>query len=474
MSDPPAPTRRPATRWAAFGAAVVLVGLGAGLGAVALRYTLHWASVLLLRQVVPAYPDDAGGQAIPTGPVSGLGWLLPVLLAAALAAAAALSRLGPGHVKGTDGVIAAVHARELGGLGAGAATAKLAGTAATLGAGGSGGTEGPVAVISAALAGTLTRRLGLTPGERAVLVAAAVGAGVGALFQSPLAGVLLAGEVLRRRGVHWRVVLVAVPVTAVAFGLFAVLYGRRPMFGYADLGALWDPASFGPLLVVGVVCGVLARLYAWTFHRAGAWTARIAWWPECTAAAAGALVGLIGLILPATLGTGYGVVAGELSAVALAAAPLWLLAVLPLVKIAATSITLQSGGVGGVFGPAMVIGATAGALCWRLGTAIGLELGPAALFVMAGLAACLGSAVRTPIAALVLAGEAVGAVVPPLGVAVAVAAAVCCAGAVSLFPSQAESELPRGYRQLSEIRRRLPALSVSVMLRSGSETTGPK
>lgn len=158
MDRPPRPIGLPAgrSRWAVRCAAVVLVAVAAGLGAAVLRYALELASHLLLGTVV----SEAGGEEwFPTAALDDARrWLLPVLLALAMVVVAALSRLNGRRVNGTDGVIQAVHSRDLSGLDTRGAALKLTGTAITLGAGGSGGTEGPVASVSAALAGPITRR----------------------------------------------------------------------------------------------------------------------------------------------------------------------------------------------------------------------------------------------------------------------------------------------------------------------------
>ncbi|WP_194813909.1 chloride channel protein [Nocardia sp. XZ_19_385] len=427
------------SRWARWGAAALVVSVAAGLGAAALQFILGVATALLLESAAPELADSAEARQIPLGPLSGHArWALPVLLAAVMAAVVGLSRLARGRALGTDEVIAAARTGELRDLTTRAAAGKLAGTAATLGAGGSGGTEGPVAVVSAALSGAVTRAFRLPATDRSQLVAVAMGVGVGALFQAPLGGALLAGELLRRRGIDWRATVVALPLAFVAFGTFIALHDAEPMFGHATLGALWSPGSFVALAAVGVCGALAARMYVGLFTLAGAARNRVRRFPEAVAALAGALVGIAGIFVPAALGTGYGTVAAQLSATTVAAAPLWLLAVLPLAKIVTTSITLRTGGVGGVFGPAMVIGAAVGALCWRGFVAAGFDPGPVALFTMAGMAATLGPAVRAPAAALLLAAAATGNLVPPVGLVGAVGIALCCSGGVTLFPSQAE------------------------------------
>ncbi|RDI48986.1 CIC family chloride channel protein [Nocardia mexicana] len=453
-------------RWGVRWSAVLLAAVAAGLGAVALRALLDVTTHGLLGSVLPLEPIGAGLWYAPVEPLRDRGaWLLPLLVAGGMVTAVLLSRLGGPQVNGTDGVINAVNGRDLSGLTVRGALSKLGGTAVTLGSGGSGGTEGPVAQVSASLSAAVGRRLRLTPGESGLVVVAALGAGVGALFQAPIGGVLLAGELLRRRGIDWAAMIFALPAVPIAFWIFVAVYGYRPMFGVADFGALWDPGSTALLAAVGLVCALVARLYVWTFHTVGRLTAPMRRWPVVTAAVAGAALGTVGIFLPMTLGTGYGIVSMGLSQVAVAALPLWLLVALPLVKIAATSVTLHTGGVGGVFGPAMVIGATTGALCWRLAFEAGLQPGSAAAFTITGMAACLGPAVRTPLAAIALALESSGGALPPVGLVVAVAIAAACTRDITLFRSQAERQFPRRYRQLRVSEWRISAILKAVASR---------
>lgn len=437
-------------RWGALSVALLAAAVSAGLGAVALRALLEFVTHILLGSVLRLEPIGDGLWHAPAGPLDGRGALLiPLLVAAGTVTSVLLSRYGGPQVNGTDGVIGAVNTQNLDGLTVRGAAAKLTGTAITLGSGGSGGTEGPVAQVAASLGAAITRRLRLSETDASLVVAAALGAGVGALFQAPLGGALLSAELLRRRGLRPRALLYALPATPIAFGVFVLVYGYHPMFESTDFGAPWDPVATAVLAGVGLACALLARLYVQTFHR----TARLlgparSRRPLITAGVAGALVGIIGIFVPAALGTGYGMVSLGLSPAAVLALPLWLLLALPFVKIATTAVTLHAGGVGGVFGPAIVIGGTVGTACWRLAVAAGLDPGPAAACTIAGVAACLGAAVRTPLAAVVFAVEIAGYLVPPAGLIIAVAVAAICTRDITLFPSQQPARTPVRFRPL--------------------------
>ncbi|WP_040793519.1 chloride channel protein [Nocardia paucivorans] len=446
-------------RWGVLGAALLSAGVAAGLGAVALRAALDLTTEVLLGSILRLEPIASGlwyapAEALPDRRAL----LLPLLVAGGMMVTVAISRSAGPPVNGTDGVIHAVNTRELSGLTARGALVKLAGTAVTLGAGGSGGTEGPVVQVGASLGAALTRRFGLSAADASLVVVAAMGAGVGALFEAPLGGVILAGELLRRRGIGWTASAAALPTAPVAFGVYVAVYGYHPMFGSTGFGSPWNPLTTGLLVAVGVGCALVARLYVRIFHRLGVLLAPARKRPWLTAAVSGAVIGAVGIAVPMTLGTGYGVVSLGISPTSAAALPLWLLAVLPFVKIVSTAVTLHTGGVGGMFGPAMVIGASAGTFGWRLATDFGVDAGPVAVFTLTGLAACLGASVRAPLAAIVLAVEVAGYPIPPIGMVAAVLLAAFVTRDITLFPSQMVSAHPRVP----------PRPTVSVMLKTAA------
>ena len=123
---------------------------------------------------------------------------------------------------------------------------------------------------------------------------------------------------------------------------------------------------------------------------------------------AGLATGALGLVVPGVLGTGYGTIQDVLSPQRVLHLSLLVLIAMPLAKILGTSLSIGSGGSGGVFGPGMVVGATAGAALWRLSEMAGVHtVVPAspALLAAVGMAACLGATARSPIAITVIAAE---------------------------------------------------------------------
>jgi CIC family chloride channel protein len=431
-----------------IGASLAAAGALAGLAAVALQKTIELCTRALQSggagfrvPEVAAY----GGHPAALADLSSLrrAWLLPLLLAAGMGLAAFISRLADHAVAGTDGVIAALNARRADRLTLRGGLVKLAATAATLGAGGSGGTEGPVAQIATSLDADLTRRLGYSredPTTR-MLITAGLAGGIGALFRTPCGGTLLGVQILRG-SFDLELLLPCAVASVVAYAVFGAILGFGPMLGHAALGPFLRAQDLIPLILLGGLCALLARLYCFALGYLGRELAPLRsspLWYLPTAVAAGMLLGVAGMLVPEILGTGYGSVQDELSSAVLASAPLWLLLVVPVAKLAATAFTLGAGGVGGVFGPAMVIGGSAGALGWRITAQAGAHPGPAALYVATGVAACLGPATRAATATTAIAVRLVGAWIPPLNLVLAVLLARRLFGRAGLFPSQLDA-----------------------------------
>ncbi|MBE7194702.1 MAG: chloride channel protein, partial [Gordonia polyisoprenivorans] len=111
------------------------------------------------------------------------------------------------------------------------------------------------------------------------------------------------------------------------------------------------------------------------------------------------------------LGTGYGWIQDALSRQQLLTIPLWIVIVLPLAKIVATSLSIGTGGSGGVFGPGMIVGAFAGAAIWRLSNLVGFGATHSpAPYVIVAMMACFGAISRAPLAMMLMVAEMTGTV----------------------------------------------------------------
>lgn len=419
-----------------------LVGIAAGLGALLFMWALETCTRLLLVDLggySPATTIGEGGGApasdftrpwaIPL--VVGLGGLVAGLLVFTFAPEA------EGH--GTDAAIHAIH-HDPTAIRPRVVVVKLIASAITIGSGGSGGREGPTAQISAGTASTIARRLHLSHAQARVLVTAGMAAGIAAIFRAPLGGAMLGVELLYLDDLEADALLPGLVASVAAYVVYGAVDGFTPVFGDQSQIAFTGAGQFVWFAVLGVAAGLLARAYASTFYGITAATRRLRlprWLPP---AIAGALVGALGLVVPGVLGTGYGTVQQLMTPEGALAVPLVVLICIPFAKILATSLSIGSGGSGGIFGPGMVIGAALGSAFWAVlhsVPALAGSVGPSpAIFALAGMVAVFGSVAHAPVAMTLMVAEMTGnlAVVPPAMLALVIAAVIV--GRTTIYRSQ--------------------------------------
>jgi CIC family chloride channel protein len=423
-------------KWLLLG---TVIGVVAGLGAVVFYDGLRLATHLLLTDVggyTPASTAGEGGFHAASG--FSRPWAIPLVVAGGgLLAGLLVFGLAPeaeGH--GTDAAIKAVHTNPKG-VRPRIIGVKLLASALTIGSGGSGGREGPTAQISSGFGSVLARTLNLTPADSRICVAAGIASGIGAIFRAPFGGALLGVELLYVNDMEVEALVPSLIATVVGYGLFCLITGSfAPVFGLhgaATVSHAWELLLFVP---VGLICGVVGKLYTASFY----WlTDRFARWRAPQAlkpAAAGAVVGLLGLAVPGVLGTGYGELQAQLDLHRLLSMPWWIVLVVPLAKILATGLSIGSGGSGGIFGPGMVIGGATGALLWRLAHLLGLGPHEQLLFVIVGMGACFASIAHAPVAVLVMVAEMTGSLAVLPAAVVAVILAMLVAGDTTIYRSQ--------------------------------------
>lgn len=419
------------------------IGAIAGLGAVAFLWALrHTADVLLgdLAGYDIPMPFNEGGA--PGSAGFRRPWAIPlVTTAGALASALLVAWFAPeaaGH--GTDEAIEAVHTDPRA-IRSRVVLVKLVASALTIGSGGSGGREGPTAHISAGFGSLLTRRLRLSDSDGRMAVALGIGSGIGAIFSAPLGGAVLAASVPYRRDFDYSVLVPGFIASGVAYAVRGALLGFDPMFGFVAAEYRFERA--GPLLwfaVLGVVAAGVGYLYARVFHATVSVVHRLPGGPVLKPTVGGLAVGLLGLALPQILGSGYGWIQLVLDRASVLAIPLWIVLLLPVAKIAATSLSIGTGGSGGLFGPGVVTGAFVGAALWRIGEVLALPGIPDRpdTFVVVGMMACFGSVAHAPLALMVMVAEMTGsfAVMPGAIIAVGLAALLMSRSEVTMYRAQ--------------------------------------
>jgi H+/Cl- antiporter ClcA len=457
-------------KWVVLGA---LIGVVAGLGAIVFLRALELVSGFLLGTLAgftPATPAGEGGQPISYATDWARPWAIPFIVAlGGLIAGILVFRWAPeaeGH--GTDAAIAAFHHGPRG-IRARVPIIKLVASALTIGSGGSGGREGPTAQISAGFGSFLARFLDLDQRDARIAVAVGMAAGIGAIFRAPLGGAVLGAELMYLDDVESDALVPSFIATIVAYSIFGGVEGFQPIFGQQASFVFNQPLQLVYYALIGLVAGTVGVLYIRNFYGL---TERFARWPVARAlkpAVAGFAVGLIGLALPGALGTGYGWVQAGLDRTTLLEIPLWIVLLLPFAKILATSLSIGSGGSGGIFGPGMVIGGLLGASIWRLlaPTAPALPADPAP-FVIVGMMALFGSVAHAPLAVMLMVAEMTGNLGMLAPAMIAVGLATFVVGSRTIYRSQLAT---RGESPAHRFRYAMPLMA---SVTSGDAARSPR
>jgi H+/Cl- antiporter ClcA/CBS domain-containing protein len=422
-------------KWLILG---VVIGIVAGIGAIAFTAALRWATDLFLGLAGAYTPPAPAGEGATIGSGSHLvhPWALPLIVGVGgLISGFLVFGLAPeaeGH--GTDAAISAVH-HDPRGIRGRVAFVKIVASAITIGSGGSAGREGPTAQISAGFGSMLARWLDLTPQDARIAVTVGIGAGIGAIFRAPLGGAVLGAEVLYREDVEADALIPSLVASIVGFAVYGAVDGFTPIFSTIGGYHFDHPAELAYYAVIGVAAGLLGRLYAWSFYGITRLTRRLPGSRMLKPAIGGLLVGTIAIAVPQVLATGYGWVQLAMSA-AIMTLPLWVILILPFAKILATSLSIGSGGSGGIFGPGMVIGGFLGGAVWRLTQGLPAVPHSPAPFVVVAMIACFGSIAHAPLAVMLMVAEMTGSLEMLAPAMVAVGLATAVVGDRTIYESQ--------------------------------------
>lgn len=382
-------------------ALALLVGVAAGLGAIAFRAGIDaWTLALTGTEDYSRYLGPSAGILS----WAGRWFVLLAPVVSGLVVGPLMAWLGPtptGH--GVSGAIWSAR-RSDGAMRPLPAVACVASATLTIGGGGSVGPEGPIAELGASTASVFGRRLGLARGSVRMLAAAGTAAGIATAFSAPLAGAFFAMEVILldfTLDAFALVVLACVASTVLAHHVLGqpLTMSLPPLDLAGDTDLVWVAV----LGTAGGVVGVgLSRCRYLLADGASALLGRLhvpAW---ARPALGGLAVGAFLLLAPQTYGESSTILAHALDG----RYAVGTLLVLVVAKTLATSLTLAVGFTGGVFAPSLMIGGA-------LGAAFGLLVDPgratsAAVFGVVGMGAVFTGAARAPITAVVLIIEMTG------------------------------------------------------------------
>ena len=436
----------------------IIVGVIAGFGALLFYEGLKWGTALFLGYLLRyAYPRE--GQTVAAisqwSEPNSLVLLIPLLIFGSLLTGILVTRLAPeaeGH--GTDAAIRAFHTD--GRIRKRVPVLKAVTAILTISTGGSAGREGPAAHISAAFGSMVADGLRLSPRERRIAITTGIGAGIGTIFKAPLGGAVLAAEVLYHRDFESDAIVPAFLASVIGYAIFGFFEGYSPVFAIAPL--FWNVAQIPLFIILGVLCAAFGLLYIFTFYGTRDLFAAIFrrynlplfLKPVSGAVVLGLLVIGLSLISPeaemlglAGMGTGYGY--SQLMIYSLV--PLTVLFLLPFVKILTTSLTLGSGGSGGVFGPGLTIGAAIGGTLGIIAHLLAPGYVPVEsvpVFVVVGMISLFGAVANAPIAVLIMVVEMVGSITILIPAMAAVAVSHLLTGEHTIFREQVATKAQSG------------------------------
>lgn len=382
----------------------LLVGLGTGVGAIAFRYLIQgvgWVGF----EWIPKVTASLGMSYIVFVPA--LGGLIVGLLIYYFA------REAKGH--GVPEVMEAVALRG-GRIRPIVAIIKSLASSLSIGSGGSVGREGPIVQIGSALGSTIGQLFHFSDDRIRNLVACGAAGGIAATFNAPIAGVIFALEIiLGEISVHHLSTVVISAVSASVVG--QAVFGDAPAFilpiNY-QINSVWEFGLYPILGILAALIGVLfVRFLYWSEDLFDRWQGVPEWFKP---AVGGALLGALALAYPSItritwegqpqiFNVGYEVINNALSNQFMLGAVFGLL----ILKLLATSLTLGSGGSGGIFAPSLFMGA-------MLGSAFGIVVhtllpeitAQPGAYTLVGMAAVFAAAAHAPITAILILFELTG------------------------------------------------------------------
>lgn len=282
---------------------------------------------------------------------------------------------------------------------------KIVSCALTIGTGGSAGVEGPIAQVGGAVGSQIGQFFRVSGLRMKVFIAAGCAGGVAAMFNAPIAGVFFAAEIVLLGTYEIGSFAALVVSSAMATVVSRGYYGASPAFpipAYEMVNSLVEIPLYS---LMGVVMGLVAVLHIYVFYLIRDRFAALRLPAQLKPLVGALLLGVLAMGFPQIMGDGYHYMEGVLAGHGV----LWVMAALIFFKIAATALTLGSGGAGGVFAPALFIGAVTGGAFGSVahGLLPQYTANPGA-YAAVGIGAFLAAATHAPLTAIFLLFEMTG------------------------------------------------------------------
>lgn len=373
------------------------IGLVAGLLNICFRTVVDLVNEIFLVGGREFLGIDKGGWhllLLPLIPISGMILLIP------------LSLLFPGEVNGY-GLPKFLRKVNLEGgyIRARTIVLKIVSTALTIGTGNSAGVEGPIAQIGGAMGSQVGQFFRVSGNRMKVYIAAGCAGGIAGMFNAPIAGVFFASEIVLLGTFEVSSFAALVVASSISTVVTRAYYGAYPAFFIPEY-SLVNPYVEIPLYaIMAVIMGVLAVFHIRIFYFIRDAYQRWDINPQLKPLTGALIIGIIGMAFPQVMGDNYEFVEGVLHGDGIA----WIIFALIFLKILATAITLGSGGAGGVFAPALFIGAMIGSTFGSLANKIlpTMTASPGT-YATVGIGAFLAASTHAPMTAIFLLFEMTG------------------------------------------------------------------
>jgi chloride channel protein, CIC family len=323
----------------------IVVGIAGGFGAIIFRYLILSIQNIFFEGGTPLY-NNLGLLVILVPAIGGLIVGLIVYF---------FAREAKGH--GVPEVMEAVAIRG-GKIRPRVAVVKTIASSICIGSGGSTGREGPIIQIGAAVGSAIGQKLNLPLGAIKILLACGATAGIAATFNTPIAGVIFSIElILFELKTRSFIPLVISSITGTIIS--RIFLGRQPAFSIPAYNFV-SPYELLFYLLLGLLAGLVAVLFIKMMYSTESFFDKLQIKPYLKPVIGGLFVGCIGLYFPQLFGVGYETLSSVLNETIIAESVIIMLIFLCVGKIIANSLTLGSGGSGGVFSPALFIGGMLG------------------------------------------------------------------------------------------------------------------
>lgn len=378
-------------------AIATFIGMMAGICIIVFRTTVEFVHHLFFENGLELLHINEGGWYVlfmPLIPISGMVLLIP------------LSLLFPGEINGYGFTKFLRKVNLEGGfIKARTIITKILATALTIGTGNSAGVEGPIAQIGGAMGSQVGQFFKVSGNRMKVYIAAGCAGGIAGMFNAPLAGIFFAAEIVLLGTFEISSFAALVIASAISTVVTRAYYGETSVFLIPQYNVVNYYVEIPLYIFMAVIIGIIAVFHTHIFYlvrdKYNSWKLH----PQLKPLSGAFVIGCMGMYFPEVMGDGY----KYMETVLYSEGIIWVVMVLIFLKIFATAITLGSGGAGGIFAPALFIGAmiggTFGGIVHKYFPNVTADQGA---YATVGIGAFLAASTHAPMTAIFLLFEMTG------------------------------------------------------------------